>query len=49
MVAHGGDAGDLLHHALDRWDRGPNLPDQAVLIDLAQPALLLLHDRDLAA
>ena len=32
-----------------RWDRGPNLPDQAVLIDMAEPALLLLHDRDLAA
>ena len=32
-----------------RWDRGPELPDQAVLVDLAEPALLFLLDRDLAA
>ena len=32
-----------------RWDRGPNAPDQAVLIDLAEPPLLLLLHRDLAA
>ena len=32
-----------------RWDRGPNAPDQAVLVDLAEPALLFLLHRDLAA
>ena len=32
-----------------RWDRGPNAPGQAVLIDLSEPALLLLLHRDLAA
>jgi hypothetical protein len=36
VVDHGGDAGHLLHHALDALGpRSPNLPDQAVLIDLA--------------
>ena len=32
-----------------RWDRGPNLPDQAVLVDLRALAVLLLLHRDLAA
>ena len=32
-----------------RWDRGPNAPDQAVLVDLAEPPLLFLLHRDLAA
>ena len=32
-----------------RWDRGPYLPDQAVLIDFPVAALLLLLPRDLAA
>ena len=32
-----------------RWDRGPNAPDQAVLIDLPEPPLLFLLHRDLAA
>ena len=32
-----------------RWDRGPNAPSQAVLIDLPEPALLFLLHRDLAA
>ena len=39
----------LLLPALVRWDRGPNAPDQAVLIDIAGAALLFLLDRDLAA
>ena len=32
-----------------RWDRGPNAPGQAVLIDFPQSALLFLLHRDLAA
>ena len=32
-----------------RWDRGPYAPDQAVLVDLANRALLHLQHRDLAA
>ena len=32
-----------------RWSRGPNLPDQAVLADIAHSALLLLLHPDLAA
>ena len=32
-----------------RWDRGPNAPSQAVLVDFPQPALLFLLHRDLAA
>ena len=32
-----------------RWDRGPNAPDQAVLIDLPNSPLLFLLHRDLAA
>ena len=32
-----------------RWDRGPDRPDQAVLVDFPIAALLLLLHRDLAA
>ena len=32
-----------------RWDRGPNAPSQAVLIDFPEPALLFLLHRNLAA
>jgi polyferredoxin len=32
-----------------RWDRGPDMPNQAVLAGSGQPALLFLHDRNLAA
>ena len=35
MVDHGPDARHRLPHPRIRWDCGPNLPDQAVLADLA--------------
>jgi polyferredoxin len=32
-----------------RWDRGPDAPSQAVLVDFPQPPLLFLLHRNLAA
>ncbi len=48
VVDHGGDAWHLLPHPVDQLGPRPRLPDQAVLVDLANRRFFFFNDRDLA-